>query len=173
MLHFLHGDATRPRTAGPKIITHLCNDRGRWGKGFVLALSARWPEPERAYREWAEQGSWEGEPFGLGGAQLVEIPHTDIAVVNLVAQHGLKAREGVPPIRYGALETSLHKLQMMANRLKASIHMPRLGCGLAGGDWERIEPLLNKLLWDFPVYVYDLNQRARPNSIQAGRAGSG
>ncbi len=164
MLHFQQGDATRPRTAGPKIITHLCNDQGRWGKGFVMALSARWPEPERAYRNWAEHGVWEGEPFGLGGAQLVEIPGTDIAVVNMVAQRGLKAREGVPPIRYGALETSLHKLQIMANGRKASIHMPRIGCGLAGGEWERIEPLLDKLLGDLPVFVYDLNQRARPPS---------
>ena len=172
MLHFLHGDATRPRTAGPKIITHVCNDQGRWGKGFVMALSARWPDPEQAYRIWAQQGVWEDEPFGLGGAQLVEIPKTDIAVVNMVAQHGLKVRDGVPPIRYGALETSLHKLQMMANRLKASIHMPRIGTGLAGGDWEKIEPLLDKLLGDLPVYVYDLNKRARPNSSPDAHADS-
>ena len=24
----------------------------------------------------------------------------------------------------------------------ASIHMPRIGCGLAGGTWDKIEPIL-------------------------------
>lgn len=155
MISYLRGDATRPQAPGPKLIAHICNDQGRWGKGFVLALSARWPEPERDYKAWAKPGLWQEEPFGLGAAQLVEIPHTDIAVVNMVAQHGLRAKNGVPPIRYGALETSLHKLQMMARLRGASIHMPRIGCGLAGGEWSRVEQLINKLLGDFSVTVYD------------------
>ncbi|WP_261986759.1 hypothetical protein [Actinomadura sp. HBU206391] len=49
-LRIIKGDATSPQAKGPKIITHVCNDRGGWGKGFVLAISRRWPEPEREYR---------------------------------------------------------------------------------------------------------------------------
>jgi hypothetical protein len=150
MLQFLAGDATLPATAGPNLITHLCNDQGRWGEGFARDLSARWPEPEQAYQNWFRLGLWEEEPFGLGGAQLVELPDSDRWVVNMVAQHGLKEQNGVPPIRYGALETSLHKLQIAARRLQSSIHMPRLE-----GDWARVEPLLHKLLGDLPVFVYD------------------
>jgi hypothetical protein len=29
-----------------KLICHICNDLGGWGKGFVLALSRRWEGPE-------------------------------------------------------------------------------------------------------------------------------
>ncbi len=29
-----------------------------------------------------------------------------------------------------------------AIELNASVHMPRIGCGLAGGKWESIEPLI-------------------------------
>lgn len=47
-LRIIAGDATVPQAKGPKLIAHVCNDRGGWGKGFVLAVSARWPEPERA-----------------------------------------------------------------------------------------------------------------------------
>lgn len=50
-LTFVRGDATNPQAKGPKVIAHICNDRGAWGKGFVLAISKRWPEPEAAY--WA------------------------------------------------------------------------------------------------------------------------
>ncbi|MBM7418211.1 MULTISPECIES: hypothetical protein [Chryseobacterium] len=42
----LKGDATNPQTEGNKIITHICNDIGGWGKGFVLAISNRWKNPE-------------------------------------------------------------------------------------------------------------------------------
>ncbi len=34
------------------MVAHVCNDIGGWGKGFVLAVSRRWPEPEAAYRAW-------------------------------------------------------------------------------------------------------------------------
>ncbi len=51
-LRIIKGDATCPQAKGPKVIAHVCNDLGGWGKGFVLAVSKRWAEPERAYREW-------------------------------------------------------------------------------------------------------------------------
>jgi O-acetyl-ADP-ribose deacetylase (regulator of RNase III) len=51
------GDATRPVGRGNKIIAHVCNDQGRWGKGFVMAISARWPLPEEAYRKWFDEQS--------------------------------------------------------------------------------------------------------------------
>ena len=44
-IQYRTGDATRPEGDGPKIIAHICNDVGAWGKGFVLALSKRWNTP--------------------------------------------------------------------------------------------------------------------------------
>lgn len=44
---YITGDATRPQDQGAKIIVHICNDIGGWGKGFVVAISRRWPEPEQ------------------------------------------------------------------------------------------------------------------------------
>ncbi len=49
-LKTIKGDATSPQAKGRKVIAHICNDLGGWGKGFVLAISRRWPEPERDYR---------------------------------------------------------------------------------------------------------------------------
>ncbi len=41
--------------------------------------------------------------------------------------------------------------------LGASVHMPRIGCGLAGGKWSRVEPLVTERLAkrDIAVTVYD------------------
>jgi hypothetical protein len=37
--------------------------------------------------------------------------------------------------------------------------MPRIGCGLAGGNWEEIEPIIEETLGaqSVPVSVYDFS----------------
>ncbi|MFJ5832567.1 hypothetical protein [Streptomyces sp. NPDC093089] len=49
---YVRGDATAPHGKGVKIVAHVCNDLGGWGKGFVVAVSRRWPEPEGG--SWAK-----------------------------------------------------------------------------------------------------------------------
>jgi O-acetyl-ADP-ribose deacetylase (regulator of RNase III) len=41
----------------------------------------------------------------------------------------------------------------------ASVHMPRIGCGLAGGRWELIEPMIVTRLSDrdVAVVIYDFD----------------
>lgn len=153
-VRYLKGDATSPQAAGPKIIAHVCNDLGGWGKGFVLAISKRWPEPEAAYRDWHRHRA--ENDFGLGAVQLVQA-RPDIWAANLIAQRGMKAGSQGPPIRYDAVEACLERLADLAIDLGASVHMPRIGCGLAGGTWERIGPIVEEKLAkaDVEVIVYD------------------
>ncbi|MEV0661438.1 macro domain-containing protein [Actinomadura luteofluorescens] len=154
-IHYLRGDATSPQAKGPKVIAHVCNNRGGWGKGFVLAISRRWPEPEAAYRRWHRDRA--ANDFELGAIQLVQV-RPDIWVANMIGQHGTKpSRSSGPPIRYEAVRQCLHQLAAHATELKATVHMPRIGCGLAGGRWDRIEPLIISQLADpgIPVTVYD------------------
>ncbi len=153
-ISYLKGDATCPQAKGVKIIAHVCNDRGGWGKGFVLAISRRWPEPEEAYRQW--YGTRNKNDFGIGAVQFVQVEEY-VWVANMVAQHGMMGSSRTPPIRYEAVEECLARVAQKAQELGASVHLPRIGCGLAGGKWELIEPLIKKTLCekDVPVTVYD------------------
>ncbi|WP_416481696.1 macro domain-containing protein [Streptomyces sp. CL12] len=151
---FVRGDATTPSGKGPKIIAHVCNDIGGWGKGFVLALSRRWPEPERAYRAWHRDRAH--NDFGLGAVQLVQVdPRTWVA--NMVGQRGIRTGSKGVPVRYEAIDTALTGLAAHALDLGARVHMPRIGCGLAGGTWSRVEPLVIERLTGrgTAVTVYD------------------
>src|SRR5664280_1119595 len=152
---YVVGDATQPQGSGTKIIVHICNDVGGWGAGFVLALSKRWREPEAEYRRWHRDNS--SGDFSLGSVQLVQV-QPDIFVANLIGQRDVRARAGQPPIRYEAVRTGLARLREQALPLRASIHMPRIGCGLAGGRWDEIEPLVIEelLRYGIDVTVYDL-----------------
>lgn len=154
---YVRGDATTPQGKGVKVIAHVCNDLGGWGKGFVLALSRRWPEPEAAYRRWHRERA--KNDFGLGAVQLVPVdPY--VWVANLVGQRGIRTgRSTGAPVRYEAIDAGLAALGEHALRLGASVHMPRIGCGLAGGRWERVEPLVTARLTarGVPVTVYDVD----------------
>jgi hypothetical protein len=35
------------------------------------------------------------------------------------------------------------------------VHMPRIGCGLAGGTWDRVGPIVDWTLDRRDVFVYD------------------
>jgi len=149
------GDATAPVGDGQKIIVHVCNDIGGWGAGFVLALSARWPEPEAAYRHWYQNR--DANDFELGAMQLVQV-EDDIWVANVIGQRDVVAIGDDPPVRYGAIEAGLTQLADEAYAMDASIAMPRIGCGLAGGEWTAMEPIIQRALCGrgIDVVVYDL-----------------
>jgi O-acetyl-ADP-ribose deacetylase (regulator of RNase III) len=154
-ISYVQGDATRPQGDDTRIIVHVCNDRGGWGRGFVVAISRRWGEPEEQYRAWYADRA--NNDFALGAVQFVQAEE-GVWVANLIGQAGMSPQQGVPPVRYEAIEAGLEAVAAKAAELGASVHMPRIGCGLAGGRWERIEPILTKTLSerDIAVTVYDL-----------------
>lgn len=119
---YIKGDATAPTGTGPKILVHVCNDIGKWGKGFVLAISKRWPEPESAYRAAAEAGK-----LKLGNVQFVPVG-SGITVANLVGQRGV-ARSGRNdvPIRYDAVRHGLEHVAEHAKAPQCTCHALELG----------------------------------------------
>jgi O-acetyl-ADP-ribose deacetylase (regulator of RNase III) len=153
------GDATTPEVPGPKVIAHVCNDIGGWGRGFVVAISNRWPEPEREYRAWHASSS-ANPPIKLGEVQFVNVAD-DIWVANMIAQRDIRTVAGVPPIRYDAIRSSLSKVGEFTRVNRASVNMPRIGCGLAGGTWAEVSGIISAelLAKELRVYVYDLPQK--------------
>ena len=173
-MRFIIGDATQPQGEGNKIIIHCCNDIGAWGAGFVMALSSRWENPEASYRHWFEHRKylffglasdpWLGfEPIPslaqlvspkLGEVDLCKVEN-DIYVANIIGQRGVAGPDNQSPVVYDAIRSGVKQVQKYAELLKASVHMPRMGCGLAGGEWSEIEKIINEELEGIDVTVYD------------------
>jgi O-acetyl-ADP-ribose deacetylase (regulator of RNase III) len=151
-LTYIRGDATNPLAKGNKIIAHICNTLGKWGKGFVLAVSNKWPKTRSAYIDWHTSR----KDFGLGQVQFVQVEPW-IHIANMIGQEGIKTGSKGPPIRYGHLKICLQKVKARAIQLNASIHMPRIGTGLSGGRWEIIEKIINEVFEDsdIEVFIYD------------------
>lgn len=162
MIHYEKGDATAVQQG---IIAHIVNDQGGWGAGFVTAISDRWPEPEARYREWKRFGSlYDGQlPFERGEVLFVQVtpwgPVPSLVVANMLAQRGIKERtvEG-DLVDYAALGRCLRTVRDAAFVRRTEVHMPRIGCGLAGSTWERILPYVERVFGTGPVFctVWDL-----------------
>jgi O-acetyl-ADP-ribose deacetylase (regulator of RNase III) len=150
-VNYIKGNATNPQRVNNKkaIIVHICNDKRKWGAGFVLTLSKKWDSPEDSYRSLPD------ELMSLGNVMFVPVEN-DIIVANMIAQHDTQPGEhGEPPIRYGSLKTCLEKVDDFAKAINADIHMPRIGCGLAGGKWETVVKIIRQAV-TVDVTVYDL-----------------
>lgn len=149
---YVTGDASLV-TSG--VIAHVCNDVGAWGAGFTRSLSKAHPTVEAEYRRWSKQSD-----FDLGENQIVQVSDS-LLVCNMVAQHGLPSKQrrilGDVPLQLDALDVCLLNLSDSCRQWNAStVHMPRIGCGLAGGKWEDVEPLIQQRLGNLTVFVYDL-----------------
>jgi O-acetyl-ADP-ribose deacetylase (regulator of RNase III) len=149
-IKYIVGDATQP-IKYPAYIVHICNNIGAWGAGFVIAVTKRFgPGPESAYRLWAQSK----ENFRLGQIQIVPVSK-EIHVVNMIAQSGLISDENLKPLNSKALKMCLKQVYQAVQRENITVHMPRIGCGLAGGKWEEVEPIIQKYM-TVDTYVYDL-----------------
>jgi len=159
-LNFRIGDVTSPIEIGHKIIPHVTNLVGGWGAGFVLAISRKWLQPEREYRNLFA-------PFrqtipALGLTQFVDV-EPDITIANMLAQKFLGIRtdkNGLKqiPLDYPALEVCMKSVAKEAMKRNACIVAPKFGAGLAGGDFSIIEKMITKFWCDagINVTIYDL-----------------
>jgi O-acetyl-ADP-ribose deacetylase (regulator of RNase III) len=148
---YVHGDATEPRGGDPKIIAHVMNDRSQtWGGGFAKQLAIKYSAAQIDFRKWAGEEGHQvlGNVHFFGSSKGLEI-------ATLIAQQGYGPSQSAR-INYPALESSLMRLGEHAAASHATVHMPRIGCGQAGGSWLVIRELIDRELIkrDVKVTVY-------------------
>ena len=162
-IEYLVGDAREARGTGKRVIAHIVNDgTARWGAGFALQVAKEWSFIQEEFQEWVNQ---DRRNLSLGKVHCAKIDD-DLSIVHMVAQKGY-GPSGKPRIRYADLGDALRQLHEIASSQGASVHMPRIGTGQAGGNWELIRDLVDEHLVRrrTPVFVYAL-PRAVPAHVQ-------
>lgn len=159
-IEWLIGDATSPQVDGKAVIAHIVNDKTpNWGRGFGLALAKRWPQAREEFRRWTLSDK---NNLRLGRTHATKL--TDkLYAFQMVAQRGYKPGPR-PLIRYQHLDSCLGHLATFAAGRSASVHMPLIGTGYAGGRWSVIEEIIRERLTKLgvPVTVYGLPGQVRP-----------
>jgi O-acetyl-ADP-ribose deacetylase (regulator of RNase III) len=149
---YLRGDATRPRGDSFRVVAQIVNDRAStWGGGFALVIRKKWPQIQESFRSWAESGT----NLQLGNVHVGWVDDST-AVFSMVCQHGY-GPSPKPRIRYAHLKTCLEQLSTFVLQKQGSVHIPRIGCGQAGGSWEIVRELIDQTLCrqGVRVTVYD------------------
>lgn len=152
---YLKGDVLDPRGTGNKVIAHVVNDKAAsWGGGGIARqLKRRFPAAAEDYKKFYLVNK---PLFKLGNIRLSEAEE-GLWIASLIAQHGYGSQE-TRRLRYYALDKCLLQLSEAAKLHDASVHMPLIGAGQAGGDWQVIEQLIRFSLICAGVntFVYEL-----------------
>lgn len=153
-MRIIYGDVT---TTGRRAIVHGCNSVGVMGAGAANAIAARWPGAEKVYREHVGP-LWKTGISTLGTfTSWTEVGEPTI--YNLVIQRGYG--RGSRFTNYAALASGLIDVAKDFLELHPgffAIATTKIGCGLGGGDWGIVGPILEDIeqMTDIEFEVYEL-----------------
>lgn len=142
--------------SGADVVAHCCNCHKVMGAGVAKALRLKWP---RIYLVDIASDLSSEERLGTF---TKSVPVTDTesgpVVYNLYGQLDTASRENPVAISYDALSSAL---ELMADDLReqgftGTIGIPKMGAGLAGGEWTVIENIVENTLGEFDVTVWCL-----------------
>ncbi|HOO96902.1 MAG TPA: macro domain-containing protein [Caldisericia bacterium] len=118
------------------VVVHGCNCHHAMGGGIARQISAVWPEALEA-----DKTTPFGDPGKLGSISQVEIQRNgnSFTVVNGYTQFHPGA-----DLRYDALREVFQNIKREFPGKK--IGFPKIGAGIAGGNWERIKGIIEEEL---------------------------
>lgn len=150
MIEIVRGDILN--ATGVAAICHQVNCMNAMGSGVAKAIYSRWPEVKLKYHEYC---SGKHPEELLGNVQIVylnEFPSYNLVVLNIFGQLNY-GKSGICYTDYSALERAFDEINSLC--AQKSIALPYgFGCGLAGGDWQTVEKLIAKHLWNCYVKIY-------------------
>lgn len=132
-----------------KHIAHGCNCSGGFGSGFAKAVAERYPSVREGYLYRFNTRGW-----NLGDVQLIGVGDgsgRELANCATQQRYG-KPTEG-PYVSYPAIREVIRDL---VKSWPSGFAMPKIGAGLAGGNWDIIAQIINEESGSVEVRVYVL-----------------
>lgn len=153
LIRFVHGNILDPKDGGHRIVCQMVNDKAvKWGGGVARKLGRKYPDAEA---EFAKKILSLPRAERLGSV-VYSRAEENLQIASIVAQEGF-GPSLFPRIRYAALEAGLIDVAARALERGATVHMPRIGAGSAGGDWDTIQEMIDDVMVrsGVSVTIYD------------------
>lgn len=132
------------------IIAHGVNCIGGFGSGVAGQIAKKYPEARKHYLEkYVSKDGWE-----LGEIQYSHQADGKI-IANCATQFSYLPR-GICHADYLAIKQCMENLKYVASP-NFTIAIPKIGAGLAGGDWSIIEPILFDIFNDYDITIYTID----------------
>ena len=166
MINYIDGDLITFAKEGKfDVIAHGCNCLSKMGAGIAPQMAKAFGCDQFEMETWgadiSKLGNIDYQTFVLGKNSIWNLWYADndlnepeLTVVNAYTQfsYGRNHSDGVlVPFDYEAFTICMRKIN---HRFKGKhIGMPKIGAGLAGGNWNRIEHIINTELRDCEVTI--------------------
>ena len=167
MINYVDGDLIKLAKEGIfDVIVHGCNCLSTMGAGIAPQMAAAFGCDKFEMEMWGPSidklGNIDWKTFLLEKNNTFTIDlgegnpdkGTELVVVNAYTQYsyGRNHSDGVAqPFDYEAFTICMRKINRTFKR--KCIGMPKIGSGLAGGDWNRIENIISTELIDCEVTI--------------------
>ena len=130
-------------------IGHQCNCFNTMGSGIAPLIAKAFP---KAYD--VDQRTTRGDTTKLGTLTYADCSYDKqkLLVFNLYGQYGCGRGRGLglPDTDYKALRSAMIVMRSLLRVAgMASIGLPKLGCGLGGGDWEKVSRIIEEVFKEF------------------------
>ena len=164
MINYIDGDLIKLAQRGHfDVIAHGCNCFCQMGAGIApqMAKAFLCNDPEKYPGESTSFPDRKGDMSKLGNIETWswfvfdeagERKRLDVANAYTQYRYGRNHADGDhAPVDYSAIEICMKKINY---RFKGKhIGLPKIGAGLAGGNWNRIEHIINTELKDCQVTI--------------------
>lgn len=147
MVYTVKGDVF---SSGADIIGHGCNCKGGFGSGVALAVAKKYPKARYHYLDKFQIDGWR-----LGDVQFVKVCGAQQFIANCATQKAYLPR-GMCHADYDAIRACMVKVRDFAKEKNLTIAIPKIGAGLAGGNWSIIKKILKEVFVDYDVTVFYL-----------------
>lgn len=139
-----------PHKTSEIVIIHGVNCQKVMGSGVAKALYTRWPGVRSTYMAIPK------ENMKLGLVQRIRVgPYIHLFHCWTQEYYG---NDGKVYGNLDAVEKCIRKVTTWAeeNRWAPAIYMPRIGCGLAGLEWDDVEAIIDGIESSIEVVVCDI-----------------
>ena len=132
------------------VVVHGVNCQSVFGAGLAKQIRQKYPEVCSEYlRIFKDYGGYryKGDRSLLGHIQVTSISD-DLHFVNAFTQLNY-GNDEKKYVSYDAVDTVFCNIAKTISE-ENDIHFPKIGCGLAGGEWSVIKSIIEHRLKDFP-----------------------
>ena len=155
-IKYMQGDMfshTFPQNQKWRIFAHGCNAKGVMGSGVALQVKKMFPF---AYEAYMLQHNIDGLHLG----QLISGREGDVIILNMITQQQYGRDKNVVYVSYDAVEECIKRVNKGCANIQGcdmvEVVMPKVGSGLANGDWNIIESIIENYSTNFQPVVYTL-----------------
>ncbi|KTF59863.1 MULTISPECIES: macro domain-containing protein [Bacillus amyloliquefaciens group] len=138
------------------IICHQVNCKGVMGAGLAKQIRNKYPKCYVEYKEYV--GKWGYDATVLLGGVYYYRDKSGKVIANLFGQNGFE-REN-QQTDYTSLRRAFHNVKGNVTGIDdqyggKSVAIPYgIGCGLAGGNWDVVQEIIDEVFVDYGVSVY-------------------